>query len=370
MSKLFEEFEIGTLRAKNRFVRAATYEALADDAGRPTSALQAVYERLAEGGVGTIITGYAHVMADEQPNPRMLGMHDDALVPAYRALVEAVHARGARIVAQIVYGGSATRLDPPSARILGPSAIAEPSTGIIPEEASQQDIDDVVEAFARAARRARDAGFDGVEVHAAHGYLLSQFLSSRMNQRTDAYGGSIENRARIVVEVIEAARREVGLAFPLMIKLNSSDGAGGGLTEDDSLQAAKLFVRGGIDAVEASGVWRACKTRAFAGEPYFGAYARRLAREVDVPVVVTGGNRSFEVMERMVAEDGIAAFGLSRPLLCEPDLVARWKEDPAYSVRCVSCNQCVVSPDRRCILRKRDEAAECRVDPGEGIGHS
>ena len=146
MSKLFEKFEIGTLRAKNRFVRAATYEALADDAGRPTSALQAVYERLAEGGVGTIITGYAHVMADEQPNPRMLGMHDDALVPAYRALVEAVHARGARIVAQIVYGGSATRLDPPSARILGPSAIAEPSTGIIPEEASQQDIDDVVEA--------------------------------------------------------------------------------------------------------------------------------------------------------------------------------------------------------------------------------
>lgn len=356
MSKLFEEFVVGTLRAKNRFVRAATYEALADADGAPTPELRAVYEELAAGGVGTIITGYAHVMADEQPNPRMLGMHDDALIPAYRDLVDAVHERGSRIVAQIVYGGSATRLDPPSPRILGPSAVAEPSTGIVAEEASQQDIDDVVEAFAHAARRARDAGFDGVELHAAHGYLLSQFLSSRMNRRTDAYGGPIENRARMAVEAVEAARREVGPTFPLMVKLNSSDGAGGGLTEDESLQAAKLLVRSGADAVEASGVWRACATREFGGEPYFGAYARRLAREVDVPVVLTGGNRRFDVMERMAGEDGIAAFGLSRPLLCEPDLVARWKADPSASVRCVSCNRCVASSDRRCVLRKRDEA--------------
>lgn len=358
MNKLFEAFSIGSLRAKNRFVRAATYEALADADGRPTPALQAVYEELAEGGAGLIITGYAHVVADEQPNPHMLGMHDDALVPAYRELVDAVHERGARIVAQIVYGGSATRLDPPSARILGPSAVAEPDTGIVPIEASERDIRELTEAFAQAARRAQASGFDGVELHAAHGYLLSQFLSPLMNRRTDAYGGSIENRARIVCEIVEAVRRATAPSFPLLVKLNSSDGAEGGLTEEDSLAAAKLFVRSGADAIEASGVWRACKTRDFDGEPFFGVYARKLAGEVDVPVILTGGNRRFDVMERMAAEDGIAAFGLSRPLLCEPGLVNRWKADPSAPVRCVSCNQCIASPDRRCILRKRDEEAK------------
>ncbi len=354
---LFEGFDIGSMHVANRFVRAATYEALADEAGRPTPEIMAVYEELAEGGAGLIITGYAHVTADEQPNPRMLGLYDDALVPAFRALTGAVHDRGALIAAQLAYGGSATRLDPPSPRILGPSAVPEPDTGIVPVEATVQDIRDLVDAFAQAARRARDAGFDGVELHAAHGYVLSQFLSPRMNRRTDAYGGTAGNRARIVLEIIEAVRLATGPAFPLLVKLNSSDGPEGGLTEEDSLEAAKLFVQSGADAIEVSGVWRPLKARDFGGEPFFGDYARKLARATDVPVVLTGGNRRFDVMERMAREDGIAAFGLSRPLLCEPDLVNRWKENPAHPVRCLSCNRCLESPDRRCILRKRDEAA-------------
>ena len=358
MSKLFEEFSIGSLHAENRFVRAATYEALAGIDGSPTPALRAVYEELAEGGAGLIVTGYAHVMADEQPNPRMLGMYDDALVPAYRELVCAVHARGSRIVAQVVYGGSATRLDPPSKRILGPSAVADPGTGIVPIEASRRDIADLVDAFATAARRTRAAGFDGVELHAGHGYLLSQFLSPSTNRRTDAYGGSVENRARIIVEIIEASRRAVGPAFPLMVKMNSSDGVEGGLTEEDSLRAAMLLVEGGADAIEVSGAWRACRACDFGAEPYFGAYASRLAREVGVPVILTGGNRSFGVMERLAEVDGIAGFGMSRPLLCEPDLVERWRRDPAAVPRCASCNRCVASPDRRCVLRDRAASSD------------
>lgn len=190
MSELFEGMQVGTLRAKNRLVRAATYEALATEDGRITPELQAVYEELAAGGVGTVIVGYAYVMPDEQPNPRMLSICDDALVPAYRELVEAAHAHGAAIVSQIVYGGSATKLDPPSARILGPSAVPHPKTGIVPVEATAADLCALASAFVDAAARAQAAGFDGVELHAAHGYLLSQFLNPLLNRRADAYGGS------------------------------------------------------------------------------------------------------------------------------------------------------------------------------------
>lgn len=352
-SALFDEVRIGTLRAKNRLVRAATYEALATESGRVTPKLQAIYEELARGGVGTIIVGYAHVERDEQPNPRMLGIYDDSFVGEYRTLVEAAHAHGTAIVSQLVYGGSSTKLRPPSKRILGPSAVPNPKTGIVPVEASVDDIRKLVQAFADAAARAQAAGFDGVELHAAHGYLLSQFLNPLLNRRTDGYGGSVENRARMLVEVVEAVRARVGDEFPVFVKMNSSDGVEGGLTEDDSLRAAKLLVACGATAIEVSGPWRACRVRDFEGEPFFAAYARRLAGELDAPVILTGGNRSFEAMERLSRVDGIAAFGLSRPLICEPDLPNRWREDPQAKPRCISCNGCDDTPGHRCILPPR-----------------
>lgn len=354
MSELFEDMQVGTLRAKNRLVRAATYEALATEDGRITPELQAVYEELAAGGVGTVIVGYAYVTPDEQPNPRMLSICDDALVPAYRELVEAAHAHGVAIVSQIVYGGSATKLDPPSARILGPSAVPHPKTGIVPVEATAADLCALASAFADAAARAQAAGFDGVELHAAHGYLLSQFLNPLLNRRADAYGGSLENRARLLLEVVDAVRARVGATFPLLVKLNSSDGVDGGLTEDDSLAVAKLLAAHGVSAIEVSGAWRACRMRDFDGEPFFAAYARRLARAVDIPVILTGGNRSVAAMERLVREDGIAGFGLCRPLICEPDLPRRWQADPHAKPRCISCNGCSTTPGHRCLLPARE----------------
>lgn len=353
MGELFEELEIGTLRARNRLVRAATYEALATEDGHITPELARVYEELAAGGVGTIIVGYAYVTPDEQPNPRMLGIYDDAFVPEYRVLVDAVHAHGAAIVSQIVYGGSATNLQPPSAHILGPSAVANPKTGIVPCEATRADLRELAQAFAAAAWRAQQAGFDGVELHAAHGYLFSQFLNPLLNRRTDDYGGSLERRARFVLEVVDAIRSRVGAAFPLLVKLNSSDGVEGGLAEDESMAAAKLLVAHGVSAIEVSGAWRACRTRDFGGEPFFAAHARRLARELSVPVIVTGGNRRFEAMERLAREDGVAGFGLCRPLICEPDLPNRWRDDPRANPRCISCNGCDNTPGHRCVLPSR-----------------
>lgn len=135
-----------------------------------------------------------------------------------------------------------------------------------------------------------------------------------------------------------------------MVKLNSSDGVDGGLSEEDSLAVAKILVASGIDAIEVSGAWRACKVRGVGGEPFFAAYAKRLAEEASVPIVLTGGNRSFAVMERMAAEGAVAAFGMCRPLICEPDLVNRWAADPAYGPRCISCNKCDATHGHRCIL--------------------
>lgn len=350
MSCLFEGLTIGTMRAKNRFVRAATYEGLATEDGHVTLELLAIYEKLAKGGVGTIIVGYAHVMAGEKPNPKMLGLYNDSFVSEYRRLVDAVHERGARIISQIVYGGSATKLQPPSERILGPSAVANPKTGIVPIEASADDMQTLRQAFAAAAKRAQAAGFDAVEVHAAHGYLLSQFLSPLLNRRSDAYGGPIKNRVRFIIEVVGTIRSEVGPDFPILVKLNSSDGVEGGLSEEDSLSAAELLVEAGVDAIEVSGAWRLCTAKDFGGEPFFGEYAKRLACKVSVPVLLTGGNRRFAVMERCAEHDGIAGFGMCRPLICEPDLVNRWISDQAYAPRCMSCNGCSSTFGHRCIL--------------------
>ncbi len=390
-STLFDGVSFGSLRAKNRFVRAATWEGWATDEGRMTPELLEVYRDLAAGGVGTILTGYAHVVADEQPNPRMMGIYDDSFVDEYRELVDVVHEVGTRIVLQVAYGGSATRLDPPSKRILGPSAVANPKTGIVPVEASEEDLAFLCDAFAAAARRAQAAGFDGVELHAAHGYLLGQFLSPRLNRRTDAYGGSIENRVRFLAEVVDACRSAVGEGYPLLVKLNCADERRDledaaaaadaarvegevstadvraaapaapataetperGLVPEESLRVAAVLAEHGIDAIEVSGDWHAFSPKECAGEPFFASFAARLARQVPVPVILTGGNRRFDVMERLAREDNIAAFGLCRPLICEPDLVNRWQKDPHAAPRCVSCNGCNNTPGHRCILPPR-----------------
>ncbi len=347
-------------RAKNRFVRAATCESLATEEGRMTPQLLDVYRELAAGGVGTIITGFANVLADDKPAPNMMGIYDDSFIDDYRELVAQAHAHDVRIVLQLVHGGSATRPRPrprprprrADTRIIGPSAVENPKTGIVPEEATAADLHVVTAAFAAAARRAQAAGFDGVEIHAAHGYLLSQFLSPLLNRRTDKYGGSLANRTRLAAETLDACRREVGKGFPLFVKVNSSDGIAGGLSFEESLQAAKILVAHGASAIEVSGNWHACDVRDYGGRPFFEDYAVQLAHTVGVPVILTGGNRNFNVMEQLAAgkyAEGIAAFGLCRSLICEPDLVNRWQEDPRAEPRCTFCTACYKTPGHRCI---------------------
>ena len=353
--------DIATLHARNRIVRAATYRGLADDAGQPTPDLIAVCEELARGGVGTIVTGYTRILPDEQANPRMLGAYSDEVAASLASLADVAHEHGARIVAQLAHGGSAAKPSEVNRRIVGPSAVENPKSGIVPEAATASDIERTVAAFAAAAARAKAAGFDGVEIHAGHGYLLSQFLSPALNRRDDEYGGSIENRARIVCDVVRAVRAACG-NLPLVVKMNSSDGQAGGLSEDDALAAARLAAAAGANAIEVTGAWRAFSAddvRARAGEPFFAAFAQRLAAALrhdadaagthPAEVILTGGVRDAGVAEGLVREGGIAAVGMARPLICEPDLPLRWQSDPTYRPRCISCNGCSRSSGCRCV---------------------
>ncbi len=363
MANLFEPMTIGGMAARNRLVRAATAESLCTRDGEPSAPLVECYSQLAAGGVGTIITGFAYFMQEGKAAERSLNACSDEFGAAYRRMVDQVHGRGARIVLQLVYGGSKSKLvagDPrwlpaasetpcdgtPTADVLGPSAVVNPVTSVVPRPASEADIDAVAAALGRAAARAQRWGFDGVEVHGAHGYLLSQFLSPCFNRRTDSFGGPIENRARALCRCIEAARQATGPDYPVLVKLNSCDdyddpaGLAGGLSQDDSAAAARLAQQAGASALEVSGDWHRASKEATDGQPYFGAFGARMARELDIPVIVTGGWRSPRIAGAHLAQDGIAAIGLARPLIREPYLADRWQAGSPDDSLCIGCGIC------------------------------
>lgn len=365
MKTLFDKSKILNMDMKNRFFRGALWEELADEKGHLTPQLCQVYEELARGGVSTIITGYAFVTKDEQPNPGMMGIYDDSFIPEYKEFTDKIHSLGANIIMQIVYGGSMTNFNVGDRTIWGPSTMQNESTGTWSKEISKDEIKYLVEAFAKAAKRVKESGFDGVQIHSGHGYLLSQFLSPYYNKREDEYGGSIENRGRIIFEIFKAMRKEVGEDFPILIKLNSADYVKeGGLTQEDSLYVAKKLEELGINAIEVTGGnesikevvdknMGAARTKVAISkdrESYFKEYAIKLSNMVDIPVILIGGNRHLDVMEDLLNNTNIQYFTLSRPLTAEPDLINRWASGDRSKPKCVSCNKCYTTPGKRCIF--------------------
>lgn len=348
MRKLFDKTHIGSITLKNRLVRSATWENMADPAGRMTDPLFKVYEDLARSGTGLIITGYAFPLAEEQPSPGMMGIYDDSFIDEYRPLTDMVHSHGSQIVLQIAYGGSQTNFRPEEREIWGPSPVADLAFKVVPKEMSLENIQTVVEAFGHAAARAKAAGFDGVQFHAAHGYLLNQFLCPYYNRRSDHYGGTIENRARILFEVYEEMRRKVGDEYPVMIKINAEDFVENGATLKDSRYICRELAKRGIDAIEitcgtfASGKQGPARMKIDAPgkEAYNATSAALIAGEVDVPVILVGGLRSPEVMQKLLQETPIEYFSLSRPFIAEPNLVERWKNGDLQPAKCISCNKC------------------------------
>ncbi|MDK2586138.1 NADH:flavin oxidoreductase [Romboutsia sedimentorum] len=368
MKNFFDKTKILNMNMKNRFFRSAVWENLADDKGHLTEKLKLVYENLSKGGVGTIITGYAFVRENEQPNPGMMGIYDDSFIEEYKELTDIVHTNKSNIIMQIVYGGFMTSFNVEKRTIWGPSTMKCETTGAMAKEMSKEEIKNLIIDFANAALRAKKAGFDGVQIHAAHGYLLSQFLSPYYNKREDEYGGDIENRGRIIFEIYEVIRELVGKDFPIFIKLNSEDGIKeGGLTREDSIYVAKKLADLGIDAIEVSGGNGAIKevrenglgsgrnniAKSKQNESYFKEYATQLAKQINIPVILVGGNRHLDIMHDLLNNTDIQYFSLARPLICEPDLINKWILGDIKSPKCVSCGKCYKSSKESCILNDR-----------------
>ena len=365
MPKLFETTTLKNMTLPNRFVRSATWEGRANQDGSCTHGLINMMTQLARGGVGLIITGHAYVRKDGQAGPWQLGVYSDQLIQGLTEMTEAVHKENGKIVMQLAHAGCQAPFELTGLEPLGPS-VMENQEGSSCRKMTQTDISKVIQVFALGAVRAKQAGFDGVQIHAAHGYLLSQFLSPFFNKRTDEYGGTIENRTRVVLEVIESIRASVGHDFPILVKINSEDFLDKGLPVDDMLHAAALLEQAGIDAIELSGGTaysgrripvRIAKIDTEEKEAFYRAAAKRYKERITVPLMLVGGIRSYEVAERLV-DKGIADYiSLCRPLIREPDLINRWKQGDTSKATCLSGNLCF-KPTRAgqglyCVTEKR-----------------
>ncbi|NLX90815.1 MAG: NADH:flavin oxidoreductase [Firmicutes bacterium] len=343
MSKMFEQTAIKNLVLPNRFVRSATYEGMATEEGAVTSALVKIMVELVKGGIGLIITSHAYVSPEGQAGLRQMGIYKDELIPGLREMVEAVHEHGGKIIMQISHAGIFSTY-----KMSGQTPLAVSGLPGRPyHELTERDIQRLIAAFADGADRAKAAGFDGVQLHSAHGYLLSQFLSPLFNRREDEYGGNIENRARIHLEVCKAIRKTVGENYPVLIKLNCSDFADNGLTANESLQVARMLAAAGLSAIELSGGLLTSsdlspsrvKIKNEEDEAYFREQAQNF-KHIHIPLILVGGIRSFSVAERLV-EDGVADYiSMSRPLIREPGLINRWKSGNISRAECISCNGC------------------------------
>jgi 2,4-dienoyl-CoA reductase-like NADH-dependent reductase (Old Yellow Enzyme family) len=343
---LFEPVSIGTLKLANRTVRSATAEYLSDEEGRPLSELGDMYCALAEGGVGLILAGHAYVHRSGRCRAEMSGMHDDALIGDWAALVDRVHAAGGLVAAQINHGGR--QCDPAAVdgTLLAPSPIALNEDAPRPEELSERQIESLIRAFADAAGRVKAAGFDAVQVHSAHGYLINQFNSPASNWRRDAWGGTLPRRVRFLEETAAAVRDVVGDDYPMLIKLGAVDFVRDGLHEADGIEIIRHLRDMGFDAVEISGgIAGGGRENIRTGinrpdkEAYFLPIARKARHATDLPILLVGGMRSREVIDGVLDEGSADLVSFCRPLIREPDLVNRLRNgQPAAT--CTSCNLC------------------------------
>lgn len=352
MPRLFERASLGSLELPNRFVRSATWEGLAEADGSVSTRLTELMAELARGEVGLIITGHAFVSPEGQSVIGQMAACDDRYLPGLAAMAAAVHAAGGRIALQLGHGGRLVRPELSGLEPVGPSALDRDGR-LVCRELDAVGLVALADAFARAAGRARRAGFDAVQLHAAHGFLLNQFLSPAFNARRDDYGGSLENRARFLLETLKRVRDEVGPDFPVLVKLNSDDYLEGGLGREEYAQIAAWLEAASVDAIELSGGTvlspqnrtpsRVGPVREPAQEAYHREAARFFKERLRIPLILVGGVRSFEVAEALVREDVADFIALSRPLVCEPGLIRRWRAGDRRPSACLSDNACSAS---------------------------
>ncbi len=374
--KIFSQGIIGRRFIKNRLIRSATYEGGCRD-GKVTDQMVALHRRLAEGGVGIDITGHAAVMPEGQIVPRQCCAYSDDCIKELAKIAEAVHSvnSGCLAVSQISHAG---RINfpghSPAPEAVGPSEVYSPLFKNTNRALSKKEIQEIVRRFVDAAVRVQNAGFDGVQLHAGHGWLLSSFLSPYFNRRNDEYGGSMTNRTRIIREIVEYTREKVGYDFLIMIKMNCDEflGENNGVNIDNFHEVAKEVERAGVDAIEVSGGSWEClvrkeqelgffpvvvsEARTNINRPEKQSYFQPYLENVDlsIPIVLVGGNRNVERLESILNQGKADFISMCRPLIREPDLPDRWMEGKGPAgAKCISCSACILS------LLEEDQTVYC-----------
>ena len=364
---IFDETYLNGLKLKNRIFRAAVGDTTFKN-GKITEEGFKLYDQLSKNEVGTIFTGYTTVSDYNQvDNFPVFRLDKDEYIPEFKKLVDMVHKNGANIFMQLVHLGMNTKTK--SEIIYAPSSLPIPDQNRKSKEMTKEDIIRIENNFANAALRAKKAGFDGVEIHGAHFFLVSEFLSPLYNKRNDEYGGSDENRARFLSETLEKIREKVGKDFIVGVKINSEDGVKeGGITEEGFFTACKMAEKSGADYIQISGLtW----TKTKVDSPLYEPIGAKLSKVLNIPIMLTAGARNVDNLNEILNKGtNIQYFGIGRPLICEYDLIKKWKTGQTKKVKCVSCNSCL-NPKKQigvCIFNKnRCDFSYAQVAPLQNI---
>lgn len=355
MPRLFDPVNINGLELENRLFRSATVENLGIE-GMVTDSLLGLYRELARGEAGLIFTGGLFPEKAGQSFPGQLGAHADKTVPGLKRLVQVVHENGGRVAAQILHGGWFGRPELTGFQPKGPTGTINPHTGLQVQELAGDEVHEIVDAFVQAARRLIEAGFDAIQLHGAHSYVISSFLSPATNRRRDEWGGSPEKRLRFVREILKGIRKVAGPDYPVLIKLGLVDSHPEGKPLSEGIETARVLEADGIGGIEISeGLeeHRAHHIRLDATTPYYLHEARQARRVLALPLILVGGMRTLKDMEA-VLDEGIAdAISMCRPFIMDPHIVRKFREGLADESECTSCNGCLQEMRRgtmRCIL--------------------
>lgn len=360
---LFSPFRIGTLELRNRIVMPPMATNFAGEDGSVNDRHIAYYMERIRGGVGYVTFEHTGVLKQGRAFPNMALIDSDQNILPFKKLVEAVHKENGKIVIQINHAGRQTSASITGSPIVAPSAIPCPVRNEMPKELSYDEIQKIIEAFGEAARRVKEVGADGVEIHMAHGYLINQFLSPFSNKRIDEYGGDVDRRMRMALEVLRAVRNKVGADFPVLCRLSADEYVEGGLKLDDAKEIAKALERTGADALHVS----ACVAASgylnhppyYADEGVFVHLAQGIKSIVGVPVITVGRIRTPELANQILEENKADLISMGRALIADPNLPVKALQGKTEEIiPCISCN--------RCILSIRKGALQCAVNPETG----
>ena len=343
--KLFTPIKIGRLELENRIMRSATWDAMADKIGLVTERSAAIYHQLNTGGIGLIVTGFAYVSSPlGQAGAGQYGIYNDKMIPGWKQIIKEAHDNGSKIAMQIVHGGIN------SLNFTGKD-ISLCAVSFIPKLAEREhhevtdgEIEGIIADFVAAGVRVREAGFDAVQLHGAHGYLMSQFASPLFNHRTDRWGGSPENRRRFHLEIISRLRKALGDDYPILIKFGPQDEKQGGLLLAEGLETCRQMVKAGLDSIEVSAGVGGAMARLREGEvskPVFRERAAQVKKTVNVPVAVVNGIRALDTAEDIIQSGDADIISMSRPFIREPHLLLRWQKGDASPAKCISCGKCM-----------------------------